>query len=151
MSMVEHCINGYGIEFDCRDGKNTTVNKIEKMLSETIELKKEINEWFNDMDISNEEKTVDLYSEFEQDYRCGIPAIIAFAITEEFEKKIKIEFLRDDNGKIFIFYCTKNPWEMNDCEKGMTKEKLKSMFEKYYTMLYDEKPIVEDVSIYNIG
>ena len=128
MSMVEHCINGYGVE-----------------------LKKEINEWFNDMDISNKEKTVDLYSEFEQDYRCGIPALIAFAITEEFEKKIKIEFLRDDNGKIFIFYCTKNPWEMNDYEKGMTKEKLKNMFEKYYTMLYDKKPIVEDVSVYNIG
>ena len=40
MSMVEHCINGYGFEFDCRDGKNTTVNKIEKMLSETTKLKK---------------------------------------------------------------------------------------------------------------
>lgn len=151
MSIIEHCINGYGIEFGFDDGKNTTVEKIEKLLSKAPNLKNKIKEWFSDMGVAREEQTVELYSEFEQDYRCGIPSLIAFAINEKFNNKIKIEFLRDVDGKIFIFYCSKNPWEMNDFEKSITKEKLKNIFEEYYMILYGNKPIVDNIMVYNVG
>lgn len=146
--MQEYEIRGFGICFNHNKCGETTVEKINKMLEEAPNLKKEISEWFEDLEV--EKPTIEDYSDFEQDKYCGIPALLAMAINEKYNVDF-LEYDADDNGLVYVYMPQLMPWQMTDFEKNLTENELINILSFFYNILYTKEAEIGDVSIRQFG
>lgn len=134
---------GYGI---CTDEiqSNTTVERIENLLSYAPEFKNTIHSWFKKINAKN--PTVDDFAEF-GDY--GISSLL-----EEVLKEVEgIEFTSCENFdcECFLIYTPRYPWEITVKDLSLTKEKIEEILKKYVSVLTDEKIDVEYQEVENGG
>ena len=138
-------IVGYGIEFGHDCGSNTTVERIWEMLSHAPNVKREVEKWFRECDISMEEATVEDFAEFDQEEYIGIPALLVAVIKENYD--ISIRATSDDGGHVYVYMPKCFPWHMTDFEKHLTQDDFDGIIKKYYNMLYDDSRCIGMVSI----
>lgn len=150
MGMCENMLNGYGVRFGRSSGTNTTPEKIRTLLEFAPLFKEEMMEYFEDIDVVYENATVDDFESFEQDYYTGIPYIIARVINEKYKEEF-MEAMSDDDCFLYLYYPAQMPWDMSEFEKELTKEKITSIIEECWNILYDSGVCVDFVSIRNFG
>ena len=150
MGMCEYVTNGYGVRFGRSNGTNTTPEKLRTLLELAPLLKAEIMEYFDDIDIAYEDATVDDFESFEQDYYTGIPYIMARVINEKYKEDF-MGAMSDENGFLYLFCPEQMPWDMSEFEKELTKERLTSIIEECWNILYDSGVSIDSVTIHNFG
>lgn len=150
MASQDYEIRGYGIQFDSKSGTDTTVERIRQLLELAPQVKADVEEWLNDIGISQDEVLVDDYCDFDQDFYNGIPALIAKVINEA--EGIYVEAASDDDGVLYLYLCCCMPWGYNEKERNLTAEDLEAIFRKYWNILYPEKVAnIDAVSIHQFG
>jgi hypothetical protein len=150
MGMLDYETRGYGVQFDNRCGNNTTVERINKMLELAPCLKKEIYDWFNDCGLSGDEITVEVFADFDEDFRNGIPALIAKAMNEHYDSNF-IEAASDDNGFIYLYMPYYLPWGFDTFARNLTEEEFCNTIRKFWAILYDETANIDSISIRTCG
>lgn len=141
---------GFGIFFNSNRECNTTPNRIRKLLALAPEFQKEVKEIFEDWDVDYENAEVDDFAEIEQDFRLGIPYLLARVINERYDT----EFMSAQKGEDCIpclLMCQQMPWTMSDFEKTLTEEKLTNIILEYCQILYDDVNAedIGEVSVYD--
>lgn len=151
MSMESWEIRGYGIEFGEDSADNTTGDKIRALLEFAPNFKKEIQNYFEEIELNYDEATTEDFADFEQDYGTGIPYIIAQVMNERYNAINLMSTDTDENCAVFLYMPACMPWEMTDFEKSISEEQLKAMISDNYKVLYDDTPYIGHVSIHNFG
>ena len=150
MASQDYEIRGYGIQFDSKCGTDTTVHRIQQLLEFAPNINSKVNQWLSELGITAETVTVDDYSEFDQDFYNGIPALIAKVIQEA--EDIYVEAADDDNGFLYLYLCACMPWAYSEKERNLTNEDLDNIFRKYWNILYPQKVVnIDAVSIHKFG
>ena len=110
-----------------------SVERIEALLSLAPEYQTEIRQWFEECEIT--EPTVDDYLEFDQDYNLGIATILRIVIQEA----EKVEFLACDDCHCqrFLMYPKLYPWQMQESDRNVTKERVEEILKKYVSIVSD--------------
>lgn len=121
---------GYGI---CADEIDTTVERIEKLLSLAPKYQSKIHKWFEESEIT--EPTVEDYEEFDQDYLGGLATILQ-TVMQEIEGDI-FTYADDYNCAHFLLYCPCYPWQLQEREKIFTEKDIDNIFRKYISILTD--------------
>lgn len=131
MSFQTWHIYGYGI---CTsDIGETTVERIETLLLEAPELKKDIQKYFKEQEISSPE-VID-YLEYDQEYRLGLVSLLKEAIEES--EEIQLTACEDFEEQIYLLYEPSYPWNVPEKERGLTEKKIKEILMKYVKILTD--------------
>jgi len=125
------------------DIKTQDVSRLEKLLSFAPDFQTTVHSWMTDCGIQN--PTWKDYEEFDQDFYCGIGALLAEVIREA--ENLDVVVCDGYNGDVYVLYGPKYPWQMENDEKNLTKKKVKDIFNKYVGILTDEPIKVEDQSI----
>jgi len=87
-----------------------------------------------------------LYEELEKLIRDGCDRFLC-GMAEGFD----LTACDDCNGKGYVLYQAKYPWQITDADKPLTEEKLTDIFNHYVGILTDEAIPVEDQSVENGG
>lgn len=135
---------GYGI---CTDEIETTVDRIEELLSKAPEYRKEIHKWFEESEIT--EPTVEDYEEFDQDWYGGLATMLQSVIREV--EGIEFEYADDFNCNHFLLYPVCYPWQLTDKEKSFKEEDVENIFRKYVSILTDKAIVIDYRSVENGG
>ena len=150
MSVQCYESRGWGIQFNGKNGNNTTVEKIQAMLELAPELKEDVNSWLEDSCIDIDDVEVSDYAEYDQDYCNGIPALIAQAMNEYYHS----EFMcaeSDEDGCLYLYMPCAMPWEQDEFTRNLSEDAFEDALRKFYNILYDEESDIGFVSIPNIG
>lgn len=144
MSTVEWGIVGYGV---CVDQIETTVDCIEEMLSYAPEFQKDVHEYFEECEIT--EPVLDDYLGYDQDYMTGIAYLIGKVVEEAEGINLSAEI--DGYGICYVMFPGGYPWHLNQKEKTLTEEQMRSVFAKYVSILTEEAIDVEYINTTNFG
>lgn len=136
---------GYGV---CLAGLGfRSVSKIQTLLEHAPKVKKEIEKRFLEQGISK--PTADDYLDYDQDYYLGMGAILKDVIAEA--EGIELVACDDLNRHIYLLYPPMYPWSMEDANRTMTKEKIKSIIGKYLSIVTESDFEVDYQSAENCG
>ena len=136
---------GYGI---CTDEITIdSVERIRNLILKAPKLARDIATWILNCGI--EEPTIDDYLEYDQDYSCGIAAILREVILEK--EHIDFYCCEDFEGRKYIMYPQGYPWQMTWRERRMTKKKITKILTKYLKILTDEPFEIGEVESENGG
>jgi hypothetical protein len=135
---------GYGI---CTDDIETTVEKIEELLSKAPKYRKEIHDWFKECEIA--EPTMEDYMEFDQDYCGGLATMLQSVIWEV--EGIQFDYADDFDGCNFLLYIPCYVWQLNEKEKNFTEKDVTKLFVKYVSILTDKPIEIDYRSVENGG
>jgi len=102
---------GYGI---CIDDIETTVEKIEELLSKAPKYRKEIHDWFEECDVTK--PTVRDYEDYDEDWHCGLATILCSVIKEVDD--VQFVAVDDFDGNRFLLFPECYPWQLNEKEKN---------------------------------
>lgn len=136
---------GYGV---CLAGLGfRSVTKIQTLLKHAPKVKEEIENRFLAQGVT--EPTADDYLDYDQDYCLGMGAILKDVIAEA--EGIELVACDDCNGHIYLLYSPMYPWSMEDADRTMTKEKIKSIIGKYLSIVTESDFEVDYQSVENFG
>lgn len=150
MSAQEYEVRGYGIQFDKHCGSNTTVDRIQAMLALAPEFKKRVDDYVDGFGLKPCELSVEEYEQFDEDYQCGIPALIAGVINEYYNSNF-VEAGLDDAGVLYLYIPQILPWQCDDFMKNLSECDACDILRKFYHMLYDNDVTLDNVSIRTFG
>ena len=136
---------GYGICMD--EIKIESVEKIHALILKAPKLAREIAAWITVCGI--EHPTIDDYLEYDQDYSCGIAAILRDVIMEK--EHIEFYCCEDFDGKKYIMYSQCYPWQMTWRDRRMTRKKITKVLTKYLRILTDQPFAIDFVESENGG
>ena len=117
------------------------------MLEHAPKVKKEIEKRFLEQGISK--PAADDYLDYDQDYCLGMGAILKDVIAEA--EGIELIACDDLNGHIYLLYPPMYPWSMEDADRTMTEEKIKSIIGKYLSIITESDFEVDYQSAENCG
>ena len=138
-------VNGFGA---CVSDLATNKEKIKKLISKAPEFEKELENRFNDMDISN--PTLEDYLECDDDENAGI-AYILKRVIEEVEN-IKLCSAEDYDRNRYLLLCPSYPWDKHsDEETRLTEKTVKEIMKKYISVISKKKLRYEYQSVENGG
>lgn len=140
--------DGFGF---CVDDIETTPERVLKLaaLNETTlsDLREYLDSIYED-GYKDEDLTMDDINEFEGEYGYrGISTILCEVIDQE----LCVELADDFDGTNFILYCPRYPWILSEADKALTKQDVENIFNKYITILTDEKIDIDYYSVENGG
>ena len=133
MSMRSSFIYGYGFNIDCDEEKLIDFIKDHKEAFCKSDREKEL---YND--ILNYKKTEYDLEDFFEDYNCdntgmeGIGAVVANIMSRE--TSVRFSYCQPDEGCgtfASVVFEERYPWQFNENEKELTREKLLNIFKKY--------------------
>lgn len=78
----------------------------------------------------------DDYMAYDTDYELGLATILNEVIGEA--EGIALTACDDYNGKTYLLYQPKYPWELTDAERGLTKKRVEEIFQRYVGILTDD-------------
>ena len=78
----------------------------------------------------------DDYMAYDTDYDLGLATILREAIEEA--EGIPLTACDDYDGKAYLLYQPKYPWELTDAERGLTKKRVEEIFQRYVGILTDD-------------
>lgn len=124
---------GYGI---CTDEITT---KDVKRLEDLLELAPDYHGYLQEslQRRGIESPTWEDYMEADKDYNLGLPTILREVIAEA--EWVELETCDNFEGRRFLLYCPKYPWNISVKESKLTKDGCRELFEKYVQILTDEK------------
>lgn len=130
---------GYGI---CTDNiKMHDVNRLKNLLSHAPKFNAQVDEWVRGVDI--QDPTWNNYMEYDE-YNLGLAAILKGVIQEA--EGIRLTACDNFEGKLYLIYPARLPWNYTDIERGLTKEPVTEIFQRYIGLLTDESiPLAERV------
>ena len=138
---------GYGI---CVDDIETTAEKLLKLAAMKPKVLECVREYLNncfDGDYKDEDLTIDDFNDLEGEYcERGVTYVLYQVIDE-----IDVVFADNYDGVPYILYCPSFPWNLKEEEKNLTMEDVKSIFNKYISVLTDKHIIFDCYSVENGG
>lgn len=126
---------------------NCSVERIEELLSHTLECRKAIHDWFDECEISS--PTVNDYIDYDQDFYCGMATILRKVIEEATE--IEMMACCDFDCKQYLIYMPSYPWHMTNRDRTLTKEELATVFNKYVSIITDSEIEIDYQEVENGG
>lgn len=144
MSRHEWGIIGYGV---CTDVIDTTVERVETLLSHAPQFQKDVRDYFAECEIK--EPTLDDYLDYDQDYMTGIAYLIGKVVEEA--EGVRLNWEVDGYDNYYLLLPATYPWLMNQREKNLTEEQCRMIFAKYIGILTDQEIEVEYVNTTMFG
>lgn len=155
MSYHTWSTDGFGF---CVDNIETTLERALKLAALNQQTLDDLKNYINDIreetgfteenGYDDEDITIDFIDEFEGNYgEMGLTTILREVINEE----IPVVFADDFNGVDYILYCPSYPWALQENERGLTKENVEAIFNKYIKILTDEPIAIDYYSVENGG
>lgn len=136
---------GYGV---CMAGLGyKSTKKMESLLEYAPKVKQNIQEWFNQCEIS--EPTMDDYFDYDQDEYLSVGAILRDVIAEA--EGIELLACNDYDGHIYLLYPPVYPWHASENDLQMTEEKIEAVIRKYLSIIAEKDFDVEYLSAENGG
>ena len=132
--MSYHTWHDYGFGICMDEIKIDSAERIHKLILKAPKLMREVAAWLCSCNI--EDPTIEDYLEYDQDYNCGIAAILRDVILEK--EHLEFYCCEDFDGKKYIMYQPCYPWQMKWRDRMMTRKKLKKILTKYLRILTDQ-------------
>lgn len=123
---------GYGICVD--DIQEQSVQRLQALLKLAPKLDGKIRAWLSDLSVT--EPDWDDYMEFDRDYYLGLATILQQVIEEA--DGLCLTACDDSNGRTYLIYQPRYPWEITEKERDLTEDKLNELFSRYVSMLTDD-------------
>ena len=132
MSYTSWHTYGYGVNVS--EIKCDSLERFRELLYKAPIYANDIENWREESEI--EISSVEDYYEFDEDYRLGLAAIMKEVIMEA--EGIEFTPCDDFEGTQYLLYSPSYPWELSEKEKGLTKEKIKKLLIKYFSIITDD-------------
>lgn len=147
MSMQTECIYGIGFQIKIEPGE---LQKFLQDHRESLNQLKGVESVLECLDL-DEDDFEDALLGFEywpnNGFEDSLTAIIADIMSVETRLPIAYYPPTEDDDHEFILYEQAYPWEMNDKERNLTKDKLTTMFEKYAKELDSNIEVDDDITL----
>ena len=146
MSYHTWTVDGYGI---CTNGIETTVERIEKLLSIAPKFQSAVHKWFEESEIT--EPTVEDYEEYDQDWYSGMAYLLQQVIEEA--ENVRLDIAEDFDSYYYLMICPSYAWTTLTKEEREldTEEKANDLFRKYVGILTDNEIAIVYQSVENGG
>lgn len=148
--MSYHTWSTDGLGF-CVDDIETTPEKVLKLAALNENTLNDLREYLNTIyenGYKDNELEMDDFEEFEGDYgERGLTTILREVINNE----IPIVWADDFSCDNYILYCPSYPWSLKEKEKNLTEEDIVNIFEKYISILTDERITIDYYCVENGG
>ena len=95
---------------------------------------KDFSDWFKENEIEN--PTLEDYYEYDDNDGCHLAAIMSMVIMET--EGVYLTACNNIREEDFLLYEPLYPWGLTEIDKTMTKEKLETIFCKYFSMITDD-------------
>ena len=145
--MSYHTWHDYGIGICTDEITIDSVERIRRLILKAPKLARDIATWLINCEI--EDPTIDDYLDYDQDYSCGIAAILREVILEK--EHIEFYCCEDFDGKKYIMYQPCYPWYMRWRDRRMTRKKVEKILTKYLKILTDEPFEIGEIESENGG
>ena len=140
--------HNYGNGICTDDIQEHSVTRLQELLELAPQFHAEVQSWLLEQDITA--PTWEDYMDYDSDdYDLGLATIIKEVIEEA--EGFDLTACDDCNGKGYVLYQAKYPWQITDTDKPLTEKKLTDIFNHYVSILTDEAIPVEDQSVENGG
>lgn len=136
---------GYGVCVS--EIKDTSVERLQSLISMAPVYQRNIQGWLSDCGIS--EPTYEDYMEFDQDFRLGLATMLKEVISEA--ENIELEACDSYDGETYLLYCPEYPWNQDGHKQLTTEDAAIELFQKYISVLTDEPIDIDYQSVENGG
>lgn len=146
MSYSTWSVEGFGI---CTSEIKTTKEKLINLINMSPKLNGEINKWL--MDNDNYNPTLEDYLEFDDDYCSGIAYLMQRVIKDV--ENINMDIADSFDGDWYLLITPWYPWStgITPEENNLTRKSAEYIFNKYVSILTDQKIDIDYQSVENGG
>ena len=125
---------GYGVNTSALS--ITSASRFEALLKKAPKFRALIRATFEECGIKT--PTIEDYEMWDDNYRCGIAAVIA-AVMKEATGIDFVSTKESESDDVYIIYSPCYPWQMKDAERELTEAKLNEIYTGFLSIVTDDK------------